>query len=1227
MPEHSHQGGGTREKRFFNLSRPHSEMKPEYDMIVIGSGYGGGVSALRGSLMRNKTTGERLKVCMLERGREFLPGDFPDELLSSLKELQLTVQAGDKAIHTGSKTGLFDVRQYDTMSLVLGCGLGGTSLINANVALPADKRVYQTDEWPEILRNEFASGDFDKHFDTARKMLGSNVYPNKGAHPKLSKAEALREAVENVKESGVGDMAAAEWYMTPINVTFKETTHETSGLTQPACNNCGDCVTGCNVGAKNTTAMNYLPSAWAQGVEIYCETEVLRVSRSKDGKWLVHYRFNGYEGKGRALFCQSEMWVRAERVVISAGTMGTNEIMLRSKKEGLQVSDRLGHHYSGNGDSIGAAAWTKRKVQNFGAGHNAVDSQFASGPCITSICDMRDIEDLDLGYIVEDCAIPGALRSVSGLALPFDVIANSIKDFGEHPTLKGIEKIVKDIKQGDESTLDNLEAFLVMSQDRCSTDNVNSETRGWGTISLSSCGKTAMISWPEVGKLPNWKHADDGMKDLADALKAEEYISNPLWENGMAVSVHSLGGCVIAETCDEGVVNHKGQVFTGDNPASTEVYKGLYIMDGSIVPRCCGINPLLTITGLSERAMGYMLEDDANLEPVPSQKPVRPYPKPVMKPSDGVRFTEEMDGKVTRISNGEEFKCNFVLLVTLPDLPALEMDAGFAGNFVEGTVTCTALSPDRLMVSDGRFQLFAQDPDVVDGRRMVYQFKMTASDGGVYYFDGFKRVKIDYKGPLELWTDTTHLTVSITAGDTCPWSDNAAVREKAKKSIAYRGLLTIGLFNFSKQMTTMDVISKHDDANTGGLVGTATCLATHTGVLVRFAKMFERNLADIYMLRNTVNPQTPALSSDLNSPSPTRDLRCKVTSVHYPKCRDGVELKLTRYCNGLKGPVVLMHGLGVSSGIFLPLTIETNLVEYLYERGYDVWLPEMRVSSALPELSCLPCNLDTLAKDDWPTHINEICRLAQVRTVQVYAHCLGALTFSMALLNGIEGVRSVCLSQVGWYTDTPFINWAKSTLRLPSVLNLFGVKGMDPTDNDCWYERLAMRAQAYVQERPKQWCSEPTCHEITFMYGNLHQHDNLNDATHRELRSMFGFANMDTLLHSALTVRKGHVVDVKGKDTYMPGLDDFVRRKIPVHVVHGMQNKLWSPKGSERLIDELRTKSGRNGLDKDIYTRTTFQHYGHLDCVYGKTVFDDVYPSILCHLEKYCFEDPPSPAG
>jgi cholesterol oxidase len=284
------------------LSSPIENIQDHYTVVVTGSGYGGGIAA-----SRMARAGQ--SVCILERGKEFQPGEYPDTEAGVLREMQLRTPEGT----VGSKNGLYDFVVGDGINVFLGCGLGGTSLVNANVALEAEPRVFEDARWPAQVRQDLTTL-VQEGYDRAREMLKPAPYPE--SFPPLPKMAALEESAQYLER---------KFYRTPINVTF-ETKVNHVGVPQNACVMCGDCVTGCNYGAKNTTLMNYLPDARNFGAEIFTQVSVRYIER-RDGKWFVHYQALG---EGREAFSPPDMFVTADIVMLGAGVLGSTEILLRS---------------------------------------------------------------------------------------------------------------------------------------------------------------------------------------------------------------------------------------------------------------------------------------------------------------------------------------------------------------------------------------------------------------------------------------------------------------------------------------------------------------------------------------------------------------------------------------------------------------------------------------------------------------------------------------------------------------------------------------------------------------------------------------------------------------------------------------------------------------------------------------------------------------------------------
>jgi cholesterol oxidase len=529
------------------LSLPSTAMKAAYDVVVVGSGYGGGVSASRLS-----RAGQR--VCVIERGREIPTGGFPDRLPELRRELQLN---GGK-MRSGSRTGLYDFRLGADIHVLVGCGLGGGSLINAGVGLRPDARVFADRAWPEAIAKD---GLLDLGFERAQTMLRPSRY---GKASELSKFRALQTASAAFGQ----DPVAA-----PVVVSFEDTVNP-AGVAQPACTLCGDCCSGCNVGAKNTVAMTYLPDAHAHGAEIFTELSVSHIEKLSGG-WRVNFKPTA-DKDGAPRF------VDGKTVVLAAGTLGSTEILLRSRDHGLGVSDRLGEGFSANGDIIAFALGGRERVNGIGVGEPPKFTGDTIGACVAGQIELPDHGDLDHSMIIQEGVLPSALAPL----LPVFFISGG-------RILGAAQSLIKGVYQGP---LSSLQTFFVVSHD---------DARG----RLNLDNGSLQIAWPKVGEQPVYTRVDQALTKAAEAVGAR-YIKSPLAATTMGVkpaTAHPLGGCGMGEDGASGVVNHKGQVFAG--PRGEDTHGGLYVCDGAVIPRSIGVNPLLTITALTERAMVHLARD------------------------------------------------------------------------------------------------------------------------------------------------------------------------------------------------------------------------------------------------------------------------------------------------------------------------------------------------------------------------------------------------------------------------------------------------------------------------------------------------------------------------------------------------------------------------------------------------------------------------------------------
>ena len=524
-----------------------SPLAAHYDVIVVGSGYGGGVSASR--LARAGKS-----VAVLERGREYLTGQFPSRLTDIRNELMVTGSKPGSRI----RPGLYDFHMGEHIHVLTGCGLGGGSLINAGVALRPDARVFADPRFPESFHQRDL---IEEGYARASAWLRPARDPQAVSLVKFQALEAASVALGKLPEAA------------PVAVSFADTVNP-AGVAQAACTRCGDCCGGCNVGAKNTVAMTYLPDAAAHGAALFTGIFVSHVEKVGGG-WRVHWSKAGRSEAGT---------LTAGIVILAAGALGSTEILLRSKAKGLALSDRLGYAFSANGDIIAFGYNGKRKVNAVGVGHPAKAEVGPVGASVSGQITVDDPDDLSASLCVQEGVLPSALAPL----LPVFFVPGGRLLGAAHALLKGVY----------DGPLARTHTFFVVSHDDAS---------GRMTLKNDCCG----IEWPGVMAQEVYKRVDKALDDLCKANGAS-YVKNPLSETMMGkkpATAHPLGGSAMAASREAGVVNHKGQVFDGAGTRADQPHDGLYVSDGSIIPRSLGVNPLLTITALAERAMILLAED------------------------------------------------------------------------------------------------------------------------------------------------------------------------------------------------------------------------------------------------------------------------------------------------------------------------------------------------------------------------------------------------------------------------------------------------------------------------------------------------------------------------------------------------------------------------------------------------------------------------------------------
>ena len=514
-------------------------MRPAYDAIVIGSGFGGSVAACR-------MAQAGFSVGVFERGRSYETNPFPRDWSNPANGWLWSIEQG-----------LFDIKPLQQMTVVQSAGLGGGSLIYANVHLRAPEEVFARG-WPR----GYTRAVLNPYYDLVAYMLDINPITKSNYLGVPTKTKLMKDVARDLKRS--------EQFCYPnIAVDFGQPDvahHNKFGAQQKGCTFCGECDIGCNVHAKNTLDLNYLTVARSNGAEIGTRCEVLRIEPIAGG-YSYKVSFKDHGNGGQVSECQ------AKYVFVCAGAVNSTELMLRCRDVSRtlpNLSDRLGHGYSGNGDFLAFAFNTEKQFKP------------SEGPTITTgIVYSRADAGFDNWFIFQEGGYP---KEIGGLLQLLNPKRGLFRE-AEVLTREAFHEAFRSASVGKtgfpDPDSDDTAIFLAMGRDLAN-----------GVIELDSISKDLKITWDTPSNLPLYSAEGRFSTDVAEAMGGNVAM-NPLWRLfHIPVSVHNLGGCLMADSSDAGVTDPNGEVFG---------YPNLFILDGSILPKATGVNPSHTIAAVAER--------------------------------------------------------------------------------------------------------------------------------------------------------------------------------------------------------------------------------------------------------------------------------------------------------------------------------------------------------------------------------------------------------------------------------------------------------------------------------------------------------------------------------------------------------------------------------------------------------------------------------------------------
>jgi cholesterol oxidase len=527
-------------------------MKETYDVVVIGSGFGGAINGCRLAQAGRS-------VCILERGKRWGKKDFP----------RTTGQVA-KSFWNYRDYGLLDYRIFKKIDVIQASGVGGGSLVYFNVHRRARREIFELPQWPKGVKRE----TLDPFYDKAKEMLEAKPLIPPEGFDLPNRTKAFLAAAENAgKKAELMDIAV---------YTGEDRLHPKSQIPQSACVYCGNCMLGCHVHAKNTLDLNYIPLAEKNGAEVFPLHSVTKIEPlepvEKNG-YRVHFKsFDPELGGG---FHEGQ--VVGRKVIVSAGTLGSTELLLRCRdiyRMLPALSRMLGESFSGNGDLLLAGTFDTSQE---------VDPGY--GPSITAGLDYSTsnnkifIQDLGypdpfLWYLESALPLPGRLQNLKMFLRTY--ILRTLGISKASPFSVGMDKLFR----GGITT--RFLPYLGMGTDAAD-----------GRMQLS--GGNIDIIWDHRRSRQMFKEMESAMQELSLALHGR-YKTSLLWAWPLKklLTAHPLGGCAMSEHPEQGVVTEYGEVWN---------YPNLYVSDGSIIPTPLAVNPSATISALSERIAEHIIEE------------------------------------------------------------------------------------------------------------------------------------------------------------------------------------------------------------------------------------------------------------------------------------------------------------------------------------------------------------------------------------------------------------------------------------------------------------------------------------------------------------------------------------------------------------------------------------------------------------------------------------------
>ena len=1294
----------------------HPDARISYDVVIVGSGYGGAMAAAELAKLNSENSSTPLKICLLERGKEYLPGMFPNKMSELPRQIRFSTTTSSEA--QGTREGLFDFRLGEGVSTLIANGLGGGSLINAGVMETPTQDCFATG-WPKAITQD---PELLSYYDSAKEALGASLGGRDNTietHPKHEQNKLKKFIAVKQLSRPVGPDV-----FRPAALTVAMNDKTTSGnVDLKECILCGDCATGCNFHAKESLDTNLLVKAKGLGMEIYTGASVYKVKQAHSKGWTIEI---DYTNKNLSERNDIPIEIDASHVILAAGALGSSEILMRSQSDALKFSPKLGSHFSSNGDMI-AASFNQKIEANAVARQSEAPIERRVGPTITGVVDLRKHQNKG-NILVEEMAVPAALEQLFSETV---TTLSTLHNLATPDTKKHRANNAEDPLSVSRDKIQRTSLYALMGDDDAD-----------GVLRLdeseqNACEGNIKIVWPDLPDKPLFKKQMEVLENLVSTPElAGQALPNGLWRplpeamnyltnnvKGPLMTVHPLGGCPMANSVSDGVVNHLGQVFNAmPQGEGDSLHQGLYVLDASIIPKSLGTNPALSIAALSLRAIRTLIARsvfDCNL---PHQYPVQTTELPKGKRPEyrntsnatlsdptQVDVTERLVGKISLADR------DYVLELTLKFAPKnlKDMTRPFVLNLSPETSSNTRDSTIRIFETNtfhdiekqyrshaeherkldeaalfiapisGSLDVFGRESSGYRQRQVrgLYSWLLNRGARDSYqWFEGHGFCSLVKQGGSRL---SNALNLASRAGEVRLFQYNLRIGEpvkfasgalsrhlsgktiEGKKSFTYNRRANPWRQLQEMQLTSFPGMDKKQDTNV--VLSLDTKYLARIGIpLLEFSGQDNQvnALADLasffaYLFRLCINIHSWTFRlPDQPSQKPPKRFPGKMPGMPDPVIKElyvgsspqgqPVQIRLTRYprYNSKHPPLLMIHGYSVSGNTFLHPQVDPNLASYFYQKERDIWIVDLRTSSAMPTAQ-LPWRFEDVAFYDIPVAVDYIYRQTGYRPIDILAHCMGAAMFSMAVLGTYQSseepepdgiptigqmreslssrIRKAAFSQVG-----PAPVFSPANIFRGYITHYFShlidqaSYSFQVSDHPSLAEQLFDRLlyslpypeEEFDIENPpfKFWEKRrfvSTRHRMDALYGRDFNLINIEPKLYDYFDDLFGPLSLKTVNQVTHFSRLSLITDHLGNNRYVHRNHFENHWNFPTLSFHGSENGLVDPITADRLTKLIKIDAGI-----ETYEAIPIEKHGHQDCLIGKDRVKAVYEKLAVFFES-----------